>query len=177
MARSFWEPHRVVEDDPEPRRHHPSPLPDELRHRHDVRPLVEILADLIPHRYVGDTENGESEVKHQRPTEKVDEVVDHPIAFVQLPHGHVGDAHQDGTNENVLPAPAPFGPGIVRYEAHDRVSNGIENPWKKLNNAPQKGRKPQILNKNDDKDPQGSGEHLIRQHAKTKGNLLSERNY
>ena len=82
----------------------------------------------------------------------------------------------NGSNENVLPAPAPFGPGVVRYEAHDRVGNRIKNARKELNDAPQKGRKPQVLNENDNEHTQGSGEHLIRQHAKAEGNLLPHGN-
>ena len=134
--------------------------------------LVEVLAVFVAHGLVGHAENGLAQVEVERPAQEVDEVVGDPIAFVQLPHGDVGEAHEDAANEDVLPASAVFGPRVVGDEPHDGVGDGVENARQELDDAPQHGGEAEVLDQNNDEHTQGGGKHLVGQHAEAEGDFL-----
>ena len=173
LSGALWKPCRIVENHPKPRCDDPGPLPNELRNGHDVGAFVKVLTDFIPHGHVRHAEDGQSEVKDERPSQEINEIVQHTISFVQLPHGDVGNPHEDCSDENVLPAPSPFRAGIVRNESHDGVGYGVKNARQELDDPPEKGGKTEVLNQHDDEYTERSGKHLVGQHTEAKCDLLA----
>ena len=164
-----------VHHHPEPRGDDPGPLADPLRHGHDVRALVEVVAHLIAHGHIGDAEHREPGEEDQRPEQEVAEVVRNAIGTLHLPHGHERDAEHHRANQHVLPAPAPLGARVVGDEAHDRVQHRVVGPGQEEQDAPHPGGEAHVLHQHDHEDAQRRREHLVGQHAQPEGDLVAER--
>ena len=166
----------VVENDPKPGRDDPGPLTYPLGDRHQASALVVVLAHFVAHGHVGNAEYGHADEEHNRPAEKIPEVIHLAVLCRQLPHRHIGNAGHDRPDKYIGSPLAPAGLGAVRDIPHQWIGDRINQFWQEEDQTPQDGAHTQALHQYDHENAQCRREHLVGQHAKTKSYLLAHGN-